>query len=188
MSKSVANQAANNSKSAQGQSSTYTGDASSTGGVLSPLLTKMATNPQGFSQQDLANMNTAAMQSYGGSTAGVVGQANADAARTNNAGGYGAALDQSARDNAAGLSSAALGVQNANAGVKLQQQQQGIQGLQGLYGTQVGAGENALGLSNQSLGVENTADQQTLSSIMAPFQVAAGLAGGAGSILQGINH
>ena len=188
MSSSVANSAKANATSAQNLSNGYNSAASSTGSTLTPLLTQLATHPQGYSPSDLASMNTAAMQSAGGSTAGITGQANQTAARTNNAGGYGAALDQAARQNAAQLSDAALSIQNQNAGVKLQQQQEGISGLESTYGTQVGAGENALGLSDQALGVENQANQTKLSQIMAPFQIASGLGNAAGSILQGVNH
>jgi hypothetical protein len=176
-----------NSGTAGNLEKSYTTQANNTASTLSPLLTKMATNPQGYAPQDMANMTTAAMQSYGGSQSGTVGQANLQAARSNNAGAYTGALDDSARANAAGLSDAALRVQNQNANVKLQQQQQGIAGLQNMYGTNVGAGENALGLSDQALQVANAGKQTAINGWMAPFQALSGLGQAAGSIMTGVN-
>jgi hypothetical protein len=158
----VSKDALANSGTANGLGSSYDNGAALTGSVLSPTLQQMATNPTGYSPAEVADMNTAAMQSYGGAQAGTVGQANLQAARMNNAGGYQAALDDASRADAAGLSAAALGVQNQNANVKLAQQQEGLNGLQSLYGTQAGAGENALGLSDQALGLANTASNSTL--------------------------
>jgi hypothetical protein len=119
----------------------------------------MATNPQGFDQQTMNNMNTAAQQSIGGAVAGTVGQGNLQAARTNNAGGFAPAATQAAHDATAQLSDAALGVQNRNAMLKEQQRSEGISGLENMYGTNASAGENALGLSNQSLQTQNQARQ-----------------------------
>ena len=158
----VSKDAFGNSGAANSLASGYDSDAAQAASVLSPTLRQMATHPAGYSPADLADMNTAAMQSYGGSQAGTVGEANLQAARANNAGAYQAGLDDAARASAAGLSSAALGVQDQNANVKLAQQQEGLSGLQSLYGTDVSAGENALGLSDQALGLANAASNSTL--------------------------
>jgi hypothetical protein len=146
----------------------YGDRASSTYNILTPTLNKMATNPQGFDQQTMNNMNTAAQQSIGGAVAGTVGQGNLQAARTNNAGGFAPAATQAAHDATAQLSDAALGVQNRNAMLKEQQRSQGIQGLEGMYGQNVGAGENALGLSTNALNAQSEAQNQTLNSWLAP--------------------
>ena len=114
-------------------------------------------------------MNTAAMQSIGGATAGTVGQGNLQAARTNNAGAFQPVATQAAHDATAQLSDAALGVQNRNALLQEQQRSQGLSGLEGLYNTNVGAGENALGLSTQALSAKNAADALTFEQWYKPF-------------------
>lgn len=151
--------AGQNAKTGQNLSSSYTNNASGVSGILTPTLSRMATNPQGFSQSTLNNMNTAALQSVGGANAGTVGGALQRAAATNNAGGAGAATAQSGADATRALSDAALGVQNKNALLQEQQREQGLQGLQNLYGTDVSAGENALGLSNSALNAKTSAGQ-----------------------------
>lgn len=170
MGRDTSNAAGANATTAQGLSKSYAGNANSTYSILTPTLSRMATNPQGFSPQTMANMNTAAEQSIGGATAGTVGQGNLQAARTNNAGGFQPAATQAAHDATAQLSDAALGIQNRNAMLQEQQRSQGLQGLQGLYDTNVGAGENALGLSNSALQAKNAADQSTMAEWMGPLQ------------------
>lgn len=181
MGRDTSNAAMQNSNSAQGLSKSYAGNANSTYSILTPTLSRMATNPQGFSPQTMANMNTAAQQSIGGATAGTVGQANLQAARTNNAGAFQPAATQAAHDATAQLSDAALGIQNRNAMLQEQQRSQGLQGLQGLYDTNVGASGNALGLSNNALQVKNAADEQTFNQWYKPFATIAGNATAAAS-------
>lgn len=164
--------AATNSKTGQALQSSYNNQANANSNVLTPTLNQMATNPTGFGQQTVNNMNTAALQSAGGAAAGTVGAANLAAARTNNAGAYAPAAAQAGHDATAALSDAALGVQNKDALLRAQQQQQGIAGLENMYQTNVGAGENALGLSNNSLQTQNQSNQNgwlqnTLSTINA---------------------
>lgn len=160
-----------NSGTAQGLSKGYATAANGNSSILTPTLNQMATHPQGFQPQTMANMNTAAMQSIGGATAGTVGQGNLQAARTNNAGGFQAGATQAAHDATAQLSDAALGVQNRNAMLQEQQRSQGISGLEGQYQTNVGAGENALGLSNASLNAATQAQNQTQNAWMGPAQM-----------------
>jgi hypothetical protein len=174
MGRDTSNAAMQNSNSAQGLSKAYAGNANSAYSVLTPTLTRMATAPQGFTPQTMANMNTAAQQSIGGATAGTVGQGNLQAARTNNAGAFQPVATQAAHDATGELSDAALGVQNRNAMLQEQQRSQGLSGLEGLYNTNVGAGENALGLSNNALATKNAADAQTFNQWFGPLQAIAG--------------
>jgi len=174
-----------NSNSAQGLSKAYAGNANNTYSILTPTLSRMATAPQGFTPQTMANMDTAAEQSIGGATAGTVGQGNLQAARTNNAGAFQPVATQAAHDATGQLSDAALGIQNRNAMLQEQQRQQGLSGLQGLYNTNVGAGENALGLSNNALSVKNQADAETFNNIMGTVQGIGGLGLGGYSIYKG---
>lgn len=168
-----------NSGTANNLATTYGSRATGNSNVLTPTLNRMATNPQGFGQPTINNMNTAATQTIGGATAGAVGGANQAAARTNNAGAYAPAAAQVAHDATAQLSDAALGVQNNDAMLKEQQRQQGLSGLEGMYNTNVGAGENALGLSNQSLNTANTADNSAFARNMKLWQTGAQMLGGA---------
>lgn len=159
MARDTAAAAGKNSTTAQGLAGTFGDRATGTYNILTPTLNRMATNPQGFSPQTMANMTTAAKQSIGGATAATVGQGNLQAARTNNAGAFAPVATQAAHDATAALSDASLGVQNRNAMLQEQQRGEGISGLEGLYGENVGAGESALGLSNQSLQTQNQARQ-----------------------------
>lgn len=172
MARDTAAAAGNNAKVGQALNSSYNNQANNNSSILTPTLTQLATNPTGFGQQTINNMNTAALQSAGGAAAGTVGAANLAAARTNNAGAYAPAASQAGHDATASLSDAALGVQNRDAILKQQQQQEGLAGLEGMYQTNVGAGENALGLSNQSLGAQTAAQNQTLSGWLSPVQTA----------------
>lgn len=172
-----------NAKTGQGLATTYGSAATGNSNILTPTLNQMATAPTGFGQQTVNNMNTAALQSAGGAAAGTVGQGNLQAARTNNAGGFAPAAAQAGHDATAQLSDAALGVQNKDALLKQQQQQEGIQGLEGQYQTNVGAGENALGLSNQSLNTQTQAGQSGwLQNTLGVLGAVGGLAKGAGSL------
>jgi hypothetical protein len=166
MARDTAAAAGANSATGQGLSSTYAGQAAGNANILTPTLNAMATNPQGFGQQTVNNMNTAALQSAGGAAAGTVGQGNLQAARTNNAGGFAPVAAQAGHDATAQLSDAALGVQNRNAMLQQQQRQEGISGLEGQYATNVGAGENALGLSTNALNAQTNAQNQTLGTVL----------------------
>lgn len=159
MARDTAAAAGANSATGQGLSKTYSGQAAANSNILTPTLNQLATNPTGFGKQTVNNMNTAALQTAGGAAAGTVGQGNLQAARTNNAGAFAPVAAQAGHDATTALSDAALGVQNRDAFLKQQQQQEGIQGLENQYQTNVGAGENALGLSDNALQVQNQARQ-----------------------------
>lgn len=104
-------------------------------------------------------MLTAGGQSVGGSVAGAVGQGALSAARTNNAGGYTAALDDSASQGIDKNADIALGVQNQDAQIARQNQQFGLQGLSNIY-------SGASGRQLDALNTANTASAQTQGAIM----------------------
>jgi hypothetical protein len=137
----------------------YGGQAAGIGGTLVPALTKESTNPTGFNPNDLNSMLVAGEQGAGGANAGLTGQANLQASRTNNSGALSGVLDQAARAKTQTLSNNALGVQNENAQLKQKQQQAGLQGLQGLYGTDVGAQLKAQGLVPEDINAWANADK-----------------------------
>jgi hypothetical protein len=175
----VSKNAFGNYGTANGLASGYDGAAAGNSSILTPTLNRMAVDPQGYSPATMAGFNTAAQQGAGGGAAATVGQANLEAARTNNAGAFAPVATQAGHDATAQLSDAALGVQNQNAQLKEQQRQEGISGLQNMYNTNVGAGENALGLSNQSLGVANEGDNSAFKRNMALWNSGAALLGAA---------
>lgn len=135
----------------------YGGNADSLYGQLTPMYSKMATNPQGFTKGEMNDMTTSSMQSTGGSVAGAVGEGNLEAARTGNVGGYQGALRDAARRGIVTNSNNALGTQRANTALKEVQREQGISGLQGLQ-TQAEKGSlEAMGLDTGAINAETEA-------------------------------
>lgn len=131
--------------SANKMSGVNAGEAAGTFGTLNPFLTTEMLHPAGFDPATMAAMNTGAQQSAGGAAAGAVGQGALRAARTRNRGGADAAVGASTRAAGETLSKGLLGVQESNARLKQQQQQEGAGGLERLFGTTTGAGVNSLG-------------------------------------------
>lgn len=127
---------------------------------LYPQLKQEALNPQGYTRQQLAYMNTASQQSAGGGAAATTGQANLEAARTRNAGGFQAAVGTANRGAQRDMSEKALQIQGMQANLQQAQRQQALSQLQSLYGTNLGSSLGFLNSSNQAYNYENqgTAD------------------------------
>lgn len=145
----------NNGGEGQAQQQQLSGAGSGISSFLTPTLESEATNPQGYTPQQLAYMNTASQQSLGGSTAGVTGQANLEAARTRNAGGFQGAIGSGSRTAQRQLSQNALGIQAQQANLQQQQRQQALQALQQLYGIDESTALGYLNSSNSALSDEN---------------------------------
>lgn len=157
MAKSDTRALRNNATTANGTNSTLMGNASSINATLTPTLARLAAGGGGYTPAQKANMTTAALQSTGGSNAGIVGGGLQRAAATNNVGGANALALAAGHDATSNLSDAALGIENRSAELAAQQQGQAL-GEQGqLYGTNVSGAENALGLSTQATNAANTA-------------------------------
>lgn len=124
---------------------TVQGQANGAYGVANPIYQQMAQRPQGYTPQQMADQTTASLQSLGGANAAVAGEGALAAARTNNGGGYQAAIDDAARQSGAQQSQNVLGIQNQSDMLQRQQQQEGLQGLSNEYGT---AGSLGLGYLN----------------------------------------
>lgn len=137
-------------QNALGAAGTAQGQSNNAYNVANPIYTQMATNPQGYTPQQQANMETASAQSLGGSNASAVGSGALQSARTNNAGGYQAAVDDAARSAGATQSQNTLGILNQSAALQRQQQQQGLQGLGNIYGDANKTGEGYLNEANQA--------------------------------------
>lgn len=141
----MANQTYNTSK---GLESGAESNATNLYNQLMPEYASEATNPQGFGPADLAATNTASQQSTGGAVASAKGEGALQAARTRNSAGIAPAIEESARDAMRTNSSNALGVQEANAKLKQEQQQAGLAGESSLYGTNTNEVLSSLGLQN----------------------------------------
>jgi hypothetical protein len=126
---------------------------------LVPGLERDVNNPTGFTPEELNNQLVAGEQGAGGTNAGIAGEANLRTARTRNSAGYSGVLDEAARDKTKQLSENALNVQNQNAKLKQQKQQEARQMLAGLYGTDVSANLKAQGLETEDIGAETAAGQ-----------------------------
>ena len=129
----------------------YGSTAAGIGSSIIPGLEREAQNPQGFTPVQKNNMLVAGQEAVGGANSGVVGTGNLAAARTRNAGGFARALDEAARQKGRQLSTTALGVENEDARVALQRQQDAQHQLSGLYGTNTSDQLKAMGLQNEDL-------------------------------------
>ena len=137
--------AQNASSTAATQAGTDYGNANALYGPLSTTLENQVANPQGINPTDMAKMDTAALQSGGGATAGGVGQGALRAARTRNAGGSDAATASSVRTGGEIASKGILANQNKNAELKSSQQQSAENGLNSLFSENLSGGNSALG-------------------------------------------
>ncbi len=185
MGKGANKQLMNNSGTAQSRSGQLYGQGTTLFNQVDPQLTSEMVNPQGYTPQQLAYMNTASQQSLGGSVGGVTSQANLTAARTRNAGGFQGAIASGSRAGARQLSENALGIQKSQADLQQAQRQQAIQQLMQLYNLSESEAANYLGVSNTALNDENNASganglfgQALLAGIKGASQVGAAAAGG----------
>lgn len=164
-------------KAAQGAASTaagtatgYGANAGDIGSTLVPYEKGQLTHPTGINPTDRNNMLVAGEQGAGGANAGIVGQANLEAARTHNTGALSGVLGEAARAKTRQLSQNALGVENENTKVKLGQQDEAAKALAALYGTDVGAQLKAQGLVPEDINAWSNAGksgwlQNTLGTI-----------------------
>lgn len=160
MGKGANAQLLNNAGTANTRGGQTFNQASSLYGFLDPALASDVTNPQGYGT-DLPAINTASQQSLGGSTAGITGEGNLEAARTRNVGGFQAGAGTAARTNAKQLSQNALQVQERNAMLKQAQRDSALSALQRLYGIDQATAAQYLGLSNSALNAENQGSQNS---------------------------
>lgn len=154
MARAAVNQATNLAGTAGTTAAQANSSAAGVNSTLNPFLTSELQHPQGFSQADTTSMLSAGQAGAGGATAGITGQANLEAARTRNAGGFGTALDAAARSRQQAAAGSSEGIAADNAKLKSTQQQDAANGLQGLYGTDSGNALKALGLQDQAIGTE----------------------------------
>lgn len=133
--RSAVSQASDAEKQAAVTAGQYGSTAAGIGANVIPFATRQMTNPTGYSQRDIGAQLTSALAGAGGATSGLTGAADKMSQTTRNPMGFSAALDQAARDRAKAAASTSEGVAAKNADVKLQQQNQAMNTLSGLYGT-----------------------------------------------------
>lgn len=158
-------------------------NASDIGSGLTPFLTQEMLHPQGYGQQGLSAVTSAAEGAAGGATSGLTGQAEQRAAASHNAGGYQAALDAAARERTKAAAGASEGIAANNANLQQQQMQEGAKGLQGLYGTDTSGMLNAMGQEKGDIEAELAAQQAGpgwMSTLGKGLSLAGGIAGMAG--------
>lgn len=133
--------------------------ASEIGSSIIPGLESEAANPTGYTPVEKGQQLVAGEQGSGGATSGVTGQANLEAARTRNAGGFGGALDEAERIKGRQLSQNALNVENKSSDLA-QKKQQFAQGeLGGLYGMDTKASLEAMGLVPQDINAATNSEK-----------------------------
>jgi hypothetical protein len=181
-------------KSAQNQAGKATTNAIDTGqnlgqqaagvnATLDPFLTQELQHPQGYSPQDESAMLAAGLGGAGGATSGITGQANLEAARSGNSGGFQAALDDAARSRTKAAAGSAEGIAADNATLKSQQQQDAAKGLQGMYGTEQSGMLDAMGQVPQDINANvNAGKSGWLQNTMGILGTINGAASGAGAL------
>jgi hypothetical protein len=157
--RSAQSQANNALNTATNTTTQLGGEAQGVGANLTPFLTSELEHPQGYSQQDNSAMLSSALGGAGGANAGIVGQANQEAATSRNAGGFQSALDDAARQRDKAAAGASEGIAAQNAQVKQTQQQDAAQGLQKMYGTDTSGMLDAMGQQNNDINTELNAGQ-----------------------------
>jgi hypothetical protein len=138
-------QAQGASGQANANANTFMGNANSLFSTLTPQLEAEAINPSGYNPTEIAQMETGAQQSAGGTEAGAVGEGGLLAARTRNAGAAQNAVADASRGAGEQLSKNALGIRVGNAQLKERQRENATSGLEGLTGIETNASNNALG-------------------------------------------
>jgi hypothetical protein len=181
-------QAKGNKTTADTLGSNLGSEAAGVGAAVIPGLEREATNPQGFAPTDVNNMLVAGGEAVGGANAGITGEANLEAARTRNAGGFASALDEAARTKSRQLSTNALNVSGEQAREKLKQQQFAQTQLADLMKSDRANQLRAMGLSDEAIAQELAAGKsgwlqnvnQTIEAVTGAAKGAFGKPGGAG--------
>jgi hypothetical protein len=174
------------SKAATTAADTATGlgaEANGIGANLTPFLTNEMEHPEGYGQQETSAMLASGLGGAGGANAGLVGEANQQAATSRNAGGFQAALDDAARSRDKAAAGASEGIAAKNADLMQQQQQEGASGLQKMYGTDTSGMLDAMGQQNQDINSEvNANNSGWLQNTLGVINAINGSAKGAASL------
>lgn len=129
-------------------------------GALIPGLIRDVEHPSGFTPVQKGRMLTAQQEAAGGANAALGGEGRLAALRSRTAGGFAPALAEAARAKGRTLATGALGVENEDARLALERQQQARQALQGLYGTDTSNMLKGMGLQGEALQNQLAAGRQ----------------------------
>ena len=151
MARAAQSQANNLQNTDASMAGTANANAAGINSTLSPFLQQELAHPRGSTQGQQTSMLSAAQGGAGGATAGLTGQANLQAARSRNSGGFGTALDAAARSRQQAAAGSSEQIAGQNAQLQQTQQQDAAKGLQGLYGTDSSNALTALGQQNQAI-------------------------------------
>lgn len=151
MSKGSSVAAQNALGSDQAAATTYGNNAAGVNSQLTPFLESELTNPQGYGQQTLSQMQTQGGQATSGALGAGKEAATLAASRTGNPSAVPGIIDATTRDAMRQQSNNVLGIDTQNADLKQKQQQAGAAGLNSLYGTDVSAALKSLGLEDESI-------------------------------------
>jgi hypothetical protein len=155
---------ANQAKSQTAQAAGVTGQAQANANIdrssIIPGIQREAQTPMGFNAGQLNNMLVAQQEGAGGANATIGGEGRLAALRSRTAGGYAPALDEAARQKGRTLATGGLNIQNENARLGLERQQQARQALQGLYGTDTSNMLKSMGISAEDLQNQLAAKRQ----------------------------
>jgi len=163
------------------QAGTNYGNANALFGPLSASLQTDAIHPSGINPADLARMDTAALETGGGSNAAAVGQGALRSARTRNAGGADAAMGASIRSGGETASRGILANRMKNAEVMAGQREHGQTGLNSLFAENLSGGNQALGVVPQAVNADVQAKNSSWNwakDLFGPLMGAAGAAAG----------
>lgn len=149
--RSVQGTAKAGNKAATGTAGNLGAQSSQIGSTIIPGLETEATHPTGYTPEQLNAQRVASQQGLGGAASGITGQANLEAARTRNAGGFAAALSEAARAKGRQGSQNEVELQSRNADLAQKKQQMAQSQLAGLYGTDLTGQLKAMGLANEDL-------------------------------------
>lgn len=152
----AASQAAKTAAQTGGQ---YGAEAQGIGGMLVPQLQQDVANAPGLGQGTQNAMLTAGLGGAGGAESGIVGAEGLRAARSRNVGGSAGVLDEAAREKMRTSAGVGLDVATKNAMVQQQQRSSALKQLEGIYGTDVGAGLKAQSLVPEDIDAWSKANQ-----------------------------
>lgn len=181
--RSAVGQASNAETTAASTSAGLGASASGISSTLTPFLTSELEHPQGYSQQDMSSMLSAADAGAGGATSAIAGRATQNAAQTHNSGGLSSVLDDAARQRTKAAADSSEGIAASDAGLKQTQQQNAESSLQGMYGTDTSGMLSASGQEAGDINAETNANNSGwLQNSMGVLNSLSGAATGAGNL------
>lgn len=182
--RSAVNQANNAAQTAANTGTQLGAEGQGIGSTLTPFLTSELEHPMGYGQQGDSAMLAAGLGGAGGADAGVVGQANQEAATSRNAGGFQAVLDDAARSRSKAAAGASEGIASQDANLKQQQTQDAASGLSKMYGTDTSGMLDAMQQQAPDINAETNANNsgwlQNTTSVLKALQGAGGKGAGGG--------